>query len=53
MEESLLLCAKPKCHHPRQVVEKTSIYTKGKLKYMKTCCRHGVDDIPVKKPNNK
>ena len=49
MSDTLLLCSKPSCHRPRQVIEKTSIYTKGQMKYMKTCCRHGVDDIPPKK----
>lgn len=44
MSDTLLLCAKPGCHRPRQVIEKS----KGTTKYMKTCCRHGVDDIPPK-----
>jgi hypothetical protein len=49
MTDEIILCAKPGCHRPRQVIQKVSIYTKNKLKYMKTCCRHGVNDIPIKK----
>ena len=47
--EPIILCAKPGCHRPRQIIEKA----KGITTYMKTCCRHGVDDIPPKDKKQK